>query len=136
MCSSIVLICTYAFHYFVINGTCSRYVRIPLILCQMVLAVIYFVSYRSSSLLPSDLREIPSTQEVFAHPTTDQSIIFDLLEYQSIPDESAVQYVALHLQMLIMMGDMLYHYGLYLQTPSIFGTLESLRGSRNVCPVV
>jgi hypothetical protein len=41
----------------------------------------------------SDLREIPNTQEVFAHPTTDQSLIFDLLEYQNVPDNEAAQYV-------------------------------------------
>lgn len=43
----------------------------------------------------SDLREIPNTQEVFAHPTTDQSIIFDLLEYQDVPDNEAAQYAYL-----------------------------------------
>lgn len=41
----------------------------------------------------SDLREIPDNQEVFAHAHTDQSIIVELLEYQSqVPDQDAAKY--------------------------------------------
>ncbi|XP_020774438.1 ran guanine nucleotide release factor [Boleophthalmus pectinirostris] len=41
----------------------------------------------------STLREIPDNQEVFAHPHTDQSIIVELLEYQSqVADEDAARY--------------------------------------------
>ncbi|XP_060718364.1 ran guanine nucleotide release factor isoform X2 [Tachysurus vachellii] len=36
----------------------------------------------------SELREIPDNQEVFAHTNTDQSIIIELLEYQSHVDDS------------------------------------------------
>lgn len=35
----------------------------------------------------SDLREIPDNQEVFAHPTTDQSIIVEVMEYQHAEDD-------------------------------------------------
>ncbi|XP_069776247.1 ran guanine nucleotide release factor [Narcine bancroftii] len=41
----------------------------------------------------SEIREIPDNQEVFLHSDTDQSIIVELLEYQSqVPDEEAVRY--------------------------------------------
>ncbi|XP_063059428.1 ran guanine nucleotide release factor [Engraulis encrasicolus] len=41
----------------------------------------------------SELREIPDNQEVFAHRTTDQSIIVELLEYQSqVDNEEAARY--------------------------------------------
>lgn len=41
----------------------------------------------------SNLREIPDNQEVFAHAHTDQSIIVELLEYQSqVPDQDAARY--------------------------------------------
>lgn len=41
----------------------------------------------------SEMRQVPDNQEVFVHPTTDQSIIMELLEYQaSVPDENAARY--------------------------------------------
>ncbi|KAF5891141.1 ran guanine nucleotide release factor [Clarias magur] len=41
----------------------------------------------------SELREIPDNQEVFAHTHTDQSIIIELLEYQShVEDSQAARY--------------------------------------------
>lgn len=41
----------------------------------------------------SDLREIPDNQEVFAHAHTDQSLIVELLEYQSqVADQDAAKY--------------------------------------------
>uniref|UniRef100_A0A8C5MHX9 Ran guanine nucleotide release factor n=1 Tax=Leptobrachium leishanense TaxID=445787 RepID=A0A8C5MHX9_9ANUR len=41
----------------------------------------------------SDLREIPDNQEVFAHASTDQSIIVELLEYQEgMTDTEAARY--------------------------------------------
>lgn len=41
----------------------------------------------------SNLREIPDNQEVFAHAHTDQSIIVELLEYQSqVSDQDAARY--------------------------------------------
>lgn len=41
----------------------------------------------------SELREIPDNQEVFVHGHTDQSIIIELLEYQSqVENENAVRY--------------------------------------------
>ncbi|XP_012690281.1 ran guanine nucleotide release factor [Clupea harengus] len=41
----------------------------------------------------SELREIPDNQEVFAHRDTDQSIIVEMLEYQShVEDEDAAKY--------------------------------------------
>ncbi|MCI4394124.1 hypothetical protein PGIGA_G00165250 [Pangasianodon gigas] len=41
----------------------------------------------------SELREIPDNQEVFAHTHTDQSIIIELLEYQShVEDSQAPRY--------------------------------------------
>ncbi|XP_036381178.1 ran guanine nucleotide release factor [Megalops cyprinoides] len=41
----------------------------------------------------SELREIPDNQEVFAHRHTDQSLIVDLLEYQShVEDSEAARY--------------------------------------------
>ncbi|XP_048090835.1 ran guanine nucleotide release factor isoform X2 [Alosa alosa] len=41
----------------------------------------------------SELREIPDNQEVFAHRDTDQSIIVELLEYQSqVENEDAAKY--------------------------------------------
>nr|XP_056719838.1 ran guanine nucleotide release factor [Euleptes europaea] len=45
------------------------------------------------SLDVSELRQVPDNQEVFVHPSTDQSIIMELLEYQAgVPDETAVRY--------------------------------------------
>lgn len=35
----------------------------------------------------SDLRQIPDNQEVFAHPSTDQSIIVEIMEYQTAEDD-------------------------------------------------
>ncbi|KAL2095239.1 hypothetical protein ACEWY4_009958 [Coilia grayii] len=41
----------------------------------------------------SELREIPDNQEVFAHRATDQSIIIELLEYQThVDNEAAARY--------------------------------------------
>lgn len=41
----------------------------------------------------SELREIPDNQEVFAHAHTDQSLIVELVEYQSqVADQDAVRY--------------------------------------------
>ncbi|XP_006819515.1 ran guanine nucleotide release factor-like [Saccoglossus kowalevskii] len=40
----------------------------------------------------SELREIPDNQEVFAHPSTDQSMIIEILEYQQIEDKNAVSF--------------------------------------------
>ncbi|XP_066484937.1 ran guanine nucleotide release factor [Tiliqua scincoides] len=41
----------------------------------------------------SELRQVPDNQEVFVHPSTDQSIIIELLEYQAgVPDENAARY--------------------------------------------
>ncbi|XP_062400243.1 ran guanine nucleotide release factor-like [Sardina pilchardus] len=41
----------------------------------------------------SELREIPDNQEVFAHRETDQSIIVELLDYQShVENEDAAKY--------------------------------------------
>nr|AAI55965.1 Mog1 protein [Xenopus laevis] len=41
----------------------------------------------------SELREIPDNQEVFAHTSTDQSIIVELLEYQEgVSDSEAARY--------------------------------------------
>lgn len=41
----------------------------------------------------SELREIPDNQEVFAHRDTDQSLIVELLDYQShVDNEDAVKY--------------------------------------------
>ncbi|XP_060768893.1 ran guanine nucleotide release factor [Neoarius graeffei] len=41
----------------------------------------------------SELREIPDNQEVFTHTNTDQSIIIELLEYQShVEDSQAARY--------------------------------------------
>ncbi|CAF0751837.1 unnamed protein product [Brachionus calyciflorus] len=37
----------------------------------------------------SKLRQVPDNQEVFAHKSSDQSIIFDILEYVEEPDEEA-----------------------------------------------
>ncbi|XP_053121699.1 ran guanine nucleotide release factor [Hemicordylus capensis] len=52
-----------------------------------------------SALLPpgsldvSELRQVPDNQEVFVHPSTDQSIIIELLEYQAgVADENAARY--------------------------------------------
>ena len=38
--------------------------------------------------LSSDLRQIPDNQEVFAHPSTDQSIVVEIMEYQSAEDDT------------------------------------------------
>lgn len=41
----------------------------------------------------SELREIPDNQEVFAHSHTDQSLIVELVEYQSqVADQNAARY--------------------------------------------
>ncbi|XP_067325871.1 ran guanine nucleotide release factor [Anolis sagrei] len=41
----------------------------------------------------SEMRQVPDNQEVFVHPSTDQSIIIELLEYQAgVPDENAARY--------------------------------------------
>ncbi|XP_062994001.1 ran guanine nucleotide release factor [Elgaria multicarinata webbii] len=41
----------------------------------------------------SEMRQVPDNQEAFAHPSTDQSVIIELLEYQaSVPDENAARY--------------------------------------------
>lgn len=41
----------------------------------------------------SELREIPDNQEVFAHSHTDQSLIVELVEYQSqVADQDAARY--------------------------------------------
>ena len=40
----------------------------------------------------SDFREIPDNQEVFCHEKTDQSLMFDILEYQEhVKGEDAVR---------------------------------------------
>ncbi|XP_078234407.1 ran guanine nucleotide release factor isoform X1 [Pogona vitticeps] len=45
------------------------------------------------SLDVSEMRQVPDNQEVFAHPSTDQSVIVELLEYQAgVPDENAAKY--------------------------------------------
>ena len=41
----------------------------------------------------SDIREIPDNQECFVHQASDQSIMFDLLEYQQEPDMDALKCV-------------------------------------------
>lgn len=42
----------------------------------------------------SELRQVPDNQEVFVHPSTDQSFILELLEYQeNVLDENAARYV-------------------------------------------
>jgi hypothetical protein len=45
--------------------------------------------------LHSDMRQVPDNQEVFANTHTDQSIIFDILEYVTQPscDEDAIKYI-------------------------------------------
>ncbi|XP_071946116.1 ran guanine nucleotide release factor-like [Antedon mediterranea] len=40
----------------------------------------------------SQIRQVPDNQEVFSHPSTDQSIIIELLEYQQITDDLAAKY--------------------------------------------
>ncbi|XP_070561997.1 ran guanine nucleotide release factor-like [Ptychodera flava] len=40
----------------------------------------------------SSVREIPDNQEVFTHPSTDQSIIIEIMEYQDIEDQNAPSY--------------------------------------------
>uniref|UniRef100_H9GSU3 Uncharacterized protein n=1 Tax=Anolis carolinensis TaxID=28377 RepID=H9GSU3_ANOCA len=45
------------------------------------------------SFLCSEMRQVPDNQEVFVHPSTDQSLIIELLEYQAgVPDENATRY--------------------------------------------
>lgn len=39
----------------------------------------------------SRLRQVPDNQEVFAHSVSDQSIIFEILEYADTSDEEAVK---------------------------------------------
>ncbi|KAL7977695.1 hypothetical protein Chor_009644 [Crotalus horridus] len=40
----------------------------------------------------SEMRQVPDNQEVFVHPSTDQSIIVELLEYQAgVADENAAR---------------------------------------------
>lgn len=42
----------------------------------------------------SQVRQVPDNQEVFAHVSSDQSIIFDILEYvPDLTDEKAIEYV-------------------------------------------
>ncbi|XP_056314431.1 ran guanine nucleotide release factor [Danio aesculapii] len=49
--------------------------------------------FPSSAMDISELRQIPDNQEVFAHSQTDQSIIIELLEYQSqVQDAEAARY--------------------------------------------
>ena len=49
--------------------------------------------------MKSDIREVPDNQECFAHPISDQSIIFDILEYpEGVADSQAAEY---HLKDLI-----------------------------------
>ena len=43
--------------------------------------------------MSSELREIPDTQEVFVHKSTDQSIMLDLLSYLDEPDEQAIRLI-------------------------------------------
>ncbi|XP_070810404.1 ran guanine nucleotide release factor isoform X1 [Pituophis catenifer annectens] len=41
----------------------------------------------------SEMRQVPDNQEAFVHPSTDQSVIVELLEYQAgVPDENAARY--------------------------------------------
>lgn len=40
----------------------------------------------------SEFREIPDHQEVFIHPSTDQSVVIEILEYQQIQDQNAACY--------------------------------------------
>ncbi|XP_077998647.1 ran guanine nucleotide release factor-like [Glandiceps talaboti] len=40
----------------------------------------------------SDVREVPDNQEVFTHPSTDQSIIVEIVEYQHIENQNAPGY--------------------------------------------
>ncbi|KAM3821845.1 ran guanine nucleotide release factor [Vipera latastei] len=41
----------------------------------------------------SEMRQVPDNQEVFVHPSTDQSIIVELLEYQAgVADENAARF--------------------------------------------
>jgi hypothetical protein len=40
----------------------------------------------------SKVREVPDNQEVFAHMKTDQSIIFDIMQYEtSVTDDQAAE---------------------------------------------
>eukprot|EP00127_Corallochytrium_limacisporum_P007092 Clim_evm11s242 gene=Clim_evmTU11s242 len=39
----------------------------------------------------STFREIPDNQEVFNHENSDQSIMFDILEWQDVPDEQSAK---------------------------------------------
>ncbi len=39
------------------------------------------------------MRQVPDNQEVFAHIKSDQSFIFDILDYaEGVPDEQAAEY--------------------------------------------
>ena len=40
----------------------------------------------------SVVREVPDNQEVFTHPVTDQSVIFEVLEAVQDQEEEAVRY--------------------------------------------
>ncbi|KAK3706422.1 hypothetical protein QZH41_018636 [Actinostola sp. cb2023] len=41
----------------------------------------------------SEVRQVPDNQEVFCHPTIDQSIMVDILEYQTqVQNENAAKY--------------------------------------------
>ena len=42
--------------------------------------------------LNSTVREVPDTQEVFSHPETDQSFLFELLEMENVSDEKSSEY--------------------------------------------
>ena len=50
----------------------------------------------------SFFREIPDNQEVFSHIVTDQSIIFELVEYEDTPDDQIAQF---HFQELAAAND-------------------------------
>lgn len=42
----------------------------------------------------SRLRDVPDNQEIFVHPETDQSVIFDILEYANdVKDADAAKWV-------------------------------------------
>ncbi|XP_033107635.1 ran guanine nucleotide release factor-like [Anneissia japonica] len=40
----------------------------------------------------SKVRQVPDNQEIFMHPSTDQSIIIELMEYQQVDDPLAARY--------------------------------------------
>ena len=66
---------------------------------RIAIAASTFVSFTypllffSLDITSSRIRQVPDNQEVYAHAATDQSIIFDLLEYEtSATDDSAIEY--------------------------------------------